>query len=111
MPGTIPGWLLHQLGHDITVEPYTGAGGAGPTYGPPVSVRALVDSSRRLVRDADGAEVTSETTLRLSLAHADAFPVGSRVTLPDTSTAEVITTARHDGRRLPVPSHLEVSLT
>lgn len=109
--GTIPGWMLRRMGWDIQVEPYQGAGPYGPVYAEPVTVRALMDSQRRLVRDADGAEVVSETTLRVRLDVADRFPPGSRVTLPDGTTPTVITTARHDGRAMPVPSHLEVALT
>jgi hypothetical protein len=111
MPGTIPGWLLRRMGWDITVEPYQGDGPWGPSYGEPVTVRALMDAARRLVRDAEGAEVVSGTTVRVRLVDAGHFPPGSRVTLPDGTAPTVITTARHDGRTLPVPSHLEVSLT
>ncbi|MUL39630.1 hypothetical protein FZ103_00280 [Streptomonospora sp. PA3] len=111
MPGTIPGWMLRRMGWDITVEPYQGAGAYGPTYGAPVAVRALMDAGRRLVRGDDGSEVVSETTLRVRLADAVSFPAHSRVTLPDGTTPTVITTSRHDGRGLPVPSHLEVALT
>lgn len=111
MPGTIPGALLRRMGWDITVEPYAGAGAHGPLYGDPVAVRALMDAGRRRVRDTEGDEVVSETTLRVRLTDADHFPTGSRVTLPDGTTPTVITTSRHDGRSLPAPSHLEVSLT
>ncbi|WP_344161702.1 hypothetical protein [Nocardiopsis rhodophaea] len=111
MPGTLPGWMLKRMGWDVTVEPYQGAGPYGPTYGAPVTVRALMDAKRRLVRDAQGAETISETTLRVRLDHVDDFPPGSRVTLPDSTQPTVITTSRHDGRSLPTPSHLEVALT
>lgn len=111
MPGTIPGWMLRRMGWDITVEPYAGAGPYGPTYAEPVTVRALMDARRRLVRDTEGNDATSETTLLVRLDQADAFRVGARVTLPDGTTPTVIRTDRHDGRALPVPSHLEVSLT
>jgi hypothetical protein len=111
MPGTIPGWMLRRMGWDIQVEPYTGAGAHGPLYGEPVAVRALMDAGRKRVRDVDGDEVVSETRLMVRLDQADHFPSGSRVSLPDGTTPTVITTKRHDGRQMPVPSHLEVSLT
>lgn len=111
MPGTIPASLLRRMGWDITVEPFAGSGAHGPTFGAPVAVRCLMDAKRRRVRDTEGDEVVSETTVRVRLDHVDHFPTGSRVTLPDGTTPTVITTARHDGRRMPVPSHLEVSLT
>ena len=109
--GTIPGWMLRRMGWDITVEPFEGDGPHGPVFGPPVEVRALLDAKRRLVRAANGAEVISETTLRMRLDHADQCRPGSRVHLPDGTVSTVITTARHDGRAMPVPSHLEVALT
>ncbi|TQN26094.1 hypothetical protein FHX37_4632 [Haloactinospora alba] len=108
---TIPGWMLRRMGSDVTVEPYQGEGPYGPTYADPVAVRAIVEGKRRMVRGDDGSEVTSETTLRVQLNHADSFPAGSRVTLPDGTQSSVITTSRHDGRTMPVPSHVEVSLT
>lgn len=105
----IPKWLLDRMGQDVQIEPYQGAGPWGPAYGPPVTVRALVDQRRRLVRSDTGAEVLAETTLRVQLGAA--APPLSRVTLPDGRQAQVITTTAHDGRKLPVPSHLEIALT
>lgn len=99
------------MGSGVTVEPYQGDGPYGPTYGDPVAVRAIVEGKRRLVRGDDGSEVTSETTLRVRIDHADSFPAGSRVTLSDETQSSVITTSRHDGRTMPVPSHVEVNLT
>ena len=111
MPGTIPGWMLRRMGWDIQVEPYQGAGAHGPLYGEPVTVRALMDAKRRRIRDTEGDEVVSETTLRVRLEHVAHFATGSRVTLPDGTQPTVIRADRHDGRQMPVPSHLEVSLT
>lgn len=105
----IPRWLLSQAGDDVTIEPYEGSGAYGDIYGPPVTVRAVVDASRRLVRNEAGTEVVSETTLYAPLSTV--APAGSRVTLADGTRTTVITAKRRDGRRLPVPSHLEVVLT
>jgi hypothetical protein len=103
--------MLRRMGWDIQVEPYTGAGAHGPLYGDPVTVRALMDAKRRRIRDTEGDEVISETTLRVRLDVAEHFVTGSRVSLPDGTTPTVIRADRHDGRQMPVPSHLEVSLT
>ncbi|WP_435109925.1 hypothetical protein [Nocardiopsis synnemataformans] len=111
MPGTIPGALLRKMGWDITVEPHLGSGAHGSVYGAPVTVRALMDAKRRRIRDTEGDEVISETTLRVRLDVAQHFATGSRVTLPDGTMPTVIRADRHDGRQMPVPSHLEVSLT
>lgn len=104
----IPAWLLRKAGQDVTIEPLTGEGPFGPEYGTPVVVRTLVEAKRRLVRDAQGAEVVSETTLRMQLT--ETCPAGSRVTLPSGTASYAITSAQVDGGRLPVPSHLQVTL-
>ncbi|MEU4332332.1 hypothetical protein [Nonomuraea dietziae] len=104
----IPSWLLRKAGKDVLVEPAEGEGPFGPEYGDQAIVRALVEAKRRLVRDAEGAEVISETTLRMQLT--ETCPAGSRVTLPDGTVTYAITSAPIDGGALPVPSHLQVSL-
>ncbi|GAA2772803.1 hypothetical protein [Saccharopolyspora taberi] len=105
----IPRFLLAQAGSDVVIEAYEGSGAYGDIYGDPVTVRAVVDASRRLVRDDAGTEVVSETTLYAPLSTV--APAGSRVTLPDGTSSTVITAKRRDGGRLPVPSHVEVVLT
>lgn len=104
----IPAWLLRKAGKDVLVEPATEEGPFGQEYGPQATVRALVEAKRRLVRDAEGAEVVSETTLRMRLD--ETCPTGSRVTLPDGAVSYAITSAPVDGGKLPVPSHLQVAL-
>lgn len=103
--GSIPKWMLR---HTATVEPPTGEGSHGPTYGPPAVVRCFRDDKRRLIRGRDGSEVVSETTLYMRLA--ETCPVGSRVTLDDGRVCTVITSARRDGGGLPTPDHREVTL-
>lgn len=102
--GSLPAWLLR---HEVLVEPFEGTGPFGPQYGDQVTERAFVDEKRRLVRDAQGAEVVSETTVYMRL---DAVcPAESRVTVNDRTTY-VITASRRDGGGLPTPDHLEVNL-
>lgn len=108
MPRVIPGWLLRRAGQNVLVEPFIGEGPFGPEYGSEIVIRALVEHKRRLVRDAEGAEVISETTLRMQLT--ETCPAGSRVTLPDGRQSTVLTSAPIDGGTLPVPSHLQVTL-
>lgn len=102
----VPSWLLR---HRVVIEPRTGSGPFGDIYGPPVEVRAFVDSTRRLVRAETGNEVVSETTVIAPLGTV--APTGSRVTLPDGRTAVVIASKARDGGGLPTPDHLEISLT
>lgn len=49
----------------VEVEAYTGEGAYGPVFGAPVTLAANISGSRTLVRNGDGDEVVSETTLRL----------------------------------------------
>lgn len=103
---TLPAfWLKHQ----VTVEPYDGASGAGPLYGTPVTVRCWLEQKTRMVRAPDGREVTSSTRFYCRLDAVNA-PPESRVTLPDGRTTTVIEQLRHDSGGLPLPEHLEVQL-
>lgn len=102
----IPRKYLEQ--HTITVEPYFGDAGRGPTYGPAAEVKCFLDQKTRLVRDATGRQVTSSSTAYCVLDTT--APVESRVTLPDGRKTFVIAALRRDGGRLPTPNHLEVQL-
>lgn len=102
--GSIPAWLLR---HQAIVEPLTGEGPFGPQYGAAGAVQCFVDEKRRLVRDAAGAEVVSETTVYMPLDTV--CPAGSRVTVNGRQTF-AITASRRDGGGLPTPDHLEVAL-
>lgn len=101
----IPGWLQR---HRVTVEPYLGQSASGPRYGPAVTVRCFVDDARRLVRNAAGVQVVSESTVycRLNVT----APPKSRVNVFGRE-AFVITAKRRDGGGLPTPDHLELALT
>lgn len=54
--------LMKQL---VTVATRTGEGAYGPIDAEPRTVECMVDETRRLVRDANGDETTSEATLTL----------------------------------------------
>ncbi|MGW6498550.1 hypothetical protein [Nonomuraea angiospora] len=103
--GSIPPFLLR---HVVLIEPFEGSGPFGAEYGEQAPVRCFVEERRKLVRDAEGAEVVSETTVYMRL---DAnCPPESRVTLPSGRQTFVITSSRGDGGGLPTPDHLEVAL-
>jgi hypothetical protein len=96
------------LVHRVDVEPLLGTGGYGDQYDTKVAdVPCMRDDRTRLVRNSDGDEVTSQTTLYMRLSQADRFPAGSRVTLPGR-VASVITSARRDDAGLGAWQHLEV---
>lgn len=102
----IPGFLLV---HEASVEPFTGEGAFGATFGDAVTVACFIEEKRRRVKAKDGAEVVSETTLYTRLDQVDVLPVGSRVTYAGRA-ATVLDALRRDGGGLATPDHLEVLL-
>lgn len=106
MADPLASWWVHP----VKVERLTGTGAYGDRFAPPVSYMGLVDDKIQTVRGADGNETTSSTTLGLPWSIAD-IPPGSKVTLPSGRKASVITFARADAGPLPVPKHLELTLT
>jgi class 3 adenylate cyclase len=98
----IPDWLLR---HEAVIEPFEGEGAYGAIYGDPVTERCLVDDERRLVRNAEGSETVSDTTIFFRAGtHC---PEGSRVTVGGRTTT-VIASHDRDGGGLPTPDHTEV---
>lgn len=96
------------LRHRITVEPYAGEGAYGEQYRHAVpNVPAFVDSSPRLVRAADGRQVTATATVIAGPALD--CPPGSKITLPDGRRTKAIAVNHHTAPGLPVPACTEVS--
>ncbi|MEU6778554.1 hypothetical protein ABZ912_05075 [Nonomuraea angiospora] len=98
----LPDWLFR---HEASIEPFEGDGAYGPIYGAAVTVKCLVDDERRLVRDAQGAETVSDTTI--FFPPGTRCPEGSRVTVNGRVTTVIASYAR-DGGGLPTPDHVEV---
>ncbi|MEU6822803.1 hypothetical protein ABZ921_19425 [Streptomyces atriruber] len=100
----LPAFLLR---HRITVEPYLGDSAYGPQYGPAVAdIPALVAESVRLVRAADGRDVTS--TAQVIAEPGLNCPAGSRITLPTGRITTALSVAHHTAPGLPVPACCEV---
>lgn len=98
--------------HPVTIERLTGASVHGDQYAAGEDATGFIDDRTRMVRDAGGDEVVSQTTVLLPKGTAN-VPLGSYVTLPaafDTRRARVIAASRHDGAGLATPDHLELSL-
>ncbi|MEV8042462.1 hypothetical protein AB0P02_01275 [Streptomyces griseoluteus] len=95
--------------HTITVEDYLGQTSKGPRYGPPRTVRCLVDEQTRAVRTPGGEQVTSTSTAYAGPEEQSALPL-SRVTLPSGRVTTVILTKPRDGSRLGTPNHTEIQL-
>ncbi|MEN6426105.1 MAG: hypothetical protein ABFE13_12120 [Phycisphaerales bacterium] len=65
----------------VTVATRTGDGAYEPLYADPVTVRCNVDNTRRLVRNANGDEAVSESTIMAHPEDAGLFTVESMVTI------------------------------
>lgn len=98
-----------MLTHTLTVEPYLGASGHGPAYGPAVHLPAFVEQHRRTMRNADGRVIASDTVAYVQLDVPVAVTPEARVKV-DGRPAEVVEVKRHDGRGLPTPDHIEIRL-
>lgn len=97
--------------HTVTVDLPGTEGGWGSTPGRTSEpLRCFIDDSRRLVRDAQGTEVVSETTLTGPREHLALFSLGATVHLPHRD-AEVIHVADASSGALDLPDHIEVMLT
>lgn len=101
----VPGFLLQ---HEVTVEAYLGSSSKGSIYAPPQMVRCLIDEKTQQVTSPGGEIVTSGSSYITRPDHRP--PPNSRVTLPDRRVTKVISIARADGGRLPVPSNTQVFL-
>lgn len=103
--------------HTVTVETFQGTSGYGVdmfaapvTLSPATGTGVLVEQKRRLVRDKDGAEVISETTVYARTTAAALFTPDSRVTIGGVQS-RVITVAVNELDALDLPSHIAVALT
>lgn len=103
-------WFVHT----VTVEPFQGSGAYGEIFAAPVILAppngCWVDNARKVVRNKDGIEVVSETTIATSTANFPLFPPDSRVTINGV-VSRVIKANNGDSGSLNLPTdHLEVNL-
>ena len=101
--------------HTLIVEPFLGTSGYGvDLFGPPTVLAppngVFADDSRKLIRDASGEQVVSETTIYTFPPNAPLFPADSRITI-NGNVSRVIKTNLNDSGALDLPDHVAVSLT
>ena len=108
-------WLAKFFSpHTVSVRAYAGRTGTGYSYETSRDVACEVKDEKRMVRDANGAEVVSSTQVTVSLD--EVIPLRSLVTVwpgvqGATREAEVIAIERHDNRDTPgLRSHQVLSL-
>lgn len=95
--------------HSTSVERFAGPGPDGDTFDAPVTVVGFVQQQTRLVRNDQGVEVVSRTTVFYPRDTA-AIPAGSVITEPLSGLpAKVIMCAIQDAGALPLPEHVEVA--
>ncbi|SNS43657.1 hypothetical protein SAMN06309944_0250 [Micrococcales bacterium KH10] len=97
--------------HTVTVRTLIGTGAYGDVHAEPVEVTCFAEDKRRLVRNSDGKEVISETTLSGPVERSLIWTPGSLVTLPSGREATVITTSTFTSGDLDLPDHSEAVLT
>lgn len=96
--------------HTVTVDVVTSGGPWGDEVTTSDPLRCFIDDSRSFVRDSNGTEVVSSTTITAPPEYSDMFTPGAAVNLP-SRTASVIAVAVADSKDLDLPDHIEVSLT
>lgn len=103
---------LSLLPHTVSVQQLEGAGAYGDRFAAQVDgIVCMRDDKVRLVRNSDGDEVTSQTTLYMRLAQEPRFPAGSLVHLPNRVATVIGYARRDDGGVMGSWQHLEVTLT
>ena len=74
----------------VSVETYAGEGAYGPIYAEPVAVPCRVEATRRLVRNASGFEVVSESTLFVHPDDVATFTPESRLTFATRQSTVIV---------------------
>lgn len=75
----IPGFMMR---HVVTVEPYVGTNAVGEVYGVGVDIKCMFVEKRKMVRNAQGEEVSSSCSYITLPEHRP--PLNSRVTVKHT---------------------------
>lgn len=101
--------IARLLTQSVLVETRTGSSGYGDLYAAPVTKKAFIDDQRKLIRDAQGNETVSETTLFTLIDDIDAFTTGSRVTV-NGRIATVLSAKRRDAAGPVNVHHAEIHL-
>lgn len=96
--------------HTVTVDVVTSGGPWGDEVTTSDPLRCFVADKRVFVRDENGTEVVSSTTITAPPEYRELFTPGATVHLPHRD-AEVIAVANADSGPLDLPDHIAVNLT
>lgn len=94
--------------HTVTVETFSGTSSDGDVFASPVAKKCFREDKTRLIRDATGEQIVSQTTLFGPLSDLAAYVTDSRVTLPSRQSRVIVAMARDSGGRF--PDHAEIHL-
>lgn len=96
--------------HSVTVKTLAGSGPYGDVYETHADVPCFIEDKRRVVRDKQGAEVISETTIYADIGTVSWFKPDSMAVFWGREST-VITLARFESGDLDLPDHVAVSLS
>lgn len=96
--------------HQVTAEPYTGAGANGSTYAAATTVPGFLERKRRLVRAANGEQLVSESTFYADPVFAATLTARSRVTVAGEPPTVVLTLGVNTSGDLDLPDHVAAAL-
>jgi hypothetical protein len=102
---SVPRTLLR---HRVKVRPYLGTNAAGEVFGIPVEVRCHFEHKVKMVRNAQGEEVSSSSHYIAEPDHRP--PPNSEVTTPDGDKRRVVSWDRPEWPGMPVPANTHVYL-
>lgn len=97
--------------HTVTVRTFVGDGAYGPVYDDSPALECFVVSKRQLVRNQNGDQVVSETTITAPIKHGHWFTPESEVTFTSGNKATVISRGIAESGDLELPDHVAITLT
>lgn len=101
----IPGWMMR---HKVFVEPYIGTNAAGEVFGTKSGVKCHFIEKVKMVRNAQGEEVSSSSSYITVPAHSP--PENSRVLVLDGTYRKVVAVERPTWPGMSVPANTTVYL-
>lgn len=102
----MPGFLKK---HIVWVEPFLGTNSVGEVYGMKVPVRCMFADKIKMVRNANGEEVSSTSFYICTPKHRP--PEGSRVTTPNGDVRSVVGLDSSTWPGMPIPANSQVYLS
>jgi len=101
----IPGFLMR---HKVYVEPFIGTNAVGEVYGTRAEVRCHFAEKIKMVRNAQGEEVSSSSSYIAAPSHRP--PENSRVLTPNGDTRKVVALDHNTWPGMDVPANTTVYL-